>query len=123
MGFTDAFINAALNAAIPDDTFYVSLHTADPGTTGANELTGNAYARQGTVSYATAASRAKASDAPLTFGPATPAGWPAATHFGLWSASSGGTFHGGAALGTARTVNAGDSAQFAVGTLQVTSPA
>ena len=33
---------------------YVSLHTADPGVAGANEVAGGAYARQGTVAFANA---------------------------------------------------------------------
>ena len=33
-------------------TAYVSLHTADPADTGASEISGNAYARQGPVVFA-----------------------------------------------------------------------
>jgi hypothetical protein len=35
-------------------TAYVSLHIADPGTTGANEVSGGAYARQGPIAFANA---------------------------------------------------------------------
>ena len=35
-------------------TAYVSLHTADPGDTGANEISGSAYARVGPVTFGNA---------------------------------------------------------------------
>ncbi|WP_068059426.1 phage tail fiber protein [Nocardia xishanensis] len=71
---------------------YVSLHTADPSTTGANEATGGGYARvQGTWS---SGSGGALSMAELTF--TAPAG--TYTHVGLWSASSSGTFYDKAAL-------------------------
>ena len=35
-------------------TCYVSLHTADPVDTGANEVSGSAYARVGPVTFANA---------------------------------------------------------------------
>lgn len=66
---------------------YVSLHTADPGTTGTNEVSGGGYAR-----------------APLSWVPGpvdgqvtgtatvTVASGVAVTHVGVWSAASGGTF-------------------------------
>lgn len=81
---------------------YVSLHTADPGTTGTSEATGGspAYARKA-ITWAS----------PVTGGDLTqttpnpvfdvPAG--TYTHFGLWSAASGGTFYGGGALSASET--------------------
>ena len=72
---------------------YASLHTADPGATGVNEVTGGspAYARKA-LSWDTAAS----GSIPLkaTF-PVFDV--PAATtvaYVGLWSLASGGTFYG-----------------------------
>lgn len=80
---------------------YLSLHTADPGTTGANEATGGspAYAR-------IAASAGSASGGIVTFGNAV-FNAPAATytHVGAWSAATGGTFRGGDALATPVTVS------------------
>ncbi len=39
--------NAALAGGLtPATTYYFSLHSADPGTTGANEISGGGYARQ-----------------------------------------------------------------------------
>lgn len=77
---------------------YVSLHTADPGTTGASEATGGtpAYARKA-VTFP-AATTGSATATAVTFD--IPAG--TYTHFGFWSAATGGTFRGGGAIsGTA----------------------
>ncbi|WP_280389784.1 phage tail fiber protein [Nocardia wallacei] len=71
---------------------YVSLHTSDPGSTGANELSGGSYARvQGTWTSGTTGTLSMPE---LTFNS------PAATitHVGLWSASTAGTFYDKAAL-------------------------
>lgn len=43
----DKILRAVLNAeSFSVTTVYVSLHDADPGETGANEITGGSYARQ-----------------------------------------------------------------------------
>lgn len=68
---------------------YISLHTASPGTTGANEATGGspAYARQLTTwtdggdDGVIAGSQVTIDVAAGTY-----------THFGVWSASSAGTY-------------------------------
>lgn len=69
-------------------TLYVSLHTDDPGTTGANEVTGGtpAYARKG--SAFTSGTGGSITGAKVTFDV------PAVTvkYAGLWSAATGGTF-------------------------------
>ena len=72
---------------------FLSLHTATPGTTGANEATGGApaYARKATVVTATSGT---GTSTQVTFD--VPAG--TYTHFGTWSASTAGTFYGGNAL-------------------------
>lgn len=71
---------------------WISAHTGDPGTTGTNEVTGGSYARQQTTWSSASGS-----------GPVTRAGLqvtipiPAATtvtHFGLFTAVTGGTFEG-----------------------------
>lgn len=93
---------------------YTSIHTASPGTTGANEATGGspAYARKAPTFNAAGAA------GPLGSGtqPATPGvAWsneltfdaPAGTysHFGGWSASTAGTFRGGNALAASQTLS------------------
>src|SRR5437870_8328943 len=75
---------------------YVSLHTASPGTTGTNEVTGGspAYARKA-VTWNAASGADLDNNANPVFD--VPAG-TTITHYGLWSASTGGTFYGGDAL-------------------------
>ena len=116
MAFTNA-AKATMVDALLSGTIYVSLHTATPGTDGANELSGNDYARQLTAFTAAGADGITENTGDETFGPADPAGWTEATYFGLWSAATDGTFHGGFALTTPRTVAAGDSAKCAAGDL------
>lgn len=93
--FSDAGVNDALNGE--NDTF-ISLHTASPGTTGAAEVTGGAYARVATTwSAASGSSRA---GSPVTIN--VPAS-TTVTHFGIWSAASGGTYKRGGALSSSET--------------------
>lgn len=119
MAFTDAFKSLLLDAQFQNGTVYVSLHTGDPSTTGANELSGNGYQRQLMEFNAAGADGVTENTNIETFGPATPAGWTEVTYFGLWSAQTEGTFRGGFALTTPQTVAAGNSAKFAAGALVV----
>jgi len=68
---------------------WISLHTADPGTTGTSEATGGspAYARKQTT-WTAGSSDGVVTGSQVTFDV------PAATYayVGLWSASTGGTF-------------------------------
>lgn len=82
--FSDAGVDAAL-AGITGAS--VSLHTADPGTTGASEVTGGTYARV-TTTWGSATASSKAGSQ-VTFN--VPAS-TTITHFGIWSAATGGTF-------------------------------
>ena len=90
MPLTDAGRNAALDGLATVATF-ASLHTGDPSTTGANEMTGGspAYARKG-ITWAASASGQKSNSAACLFDV------PASTvaYVGLWSAVTAGTFYG-----------------------------
>lgn len=69
---------------------HFSGHTADPSTTGANELTGGSYAR-------VAASWNSAASANLDHNGSVVINVPSSNdlaYIGYWSASSGGTFRG-----------------------------
>lgn len=70
---------------------YISIHTADPGTTGASEISGGspAYARQQTT-WTAGTADGVVTGSQVTFN--LPASTP--THFGIWSAATGGTFVG-----------------------------
>jgi hypothetical protein len=100
LALTDAAKNLMLNAlAGVNPTLsaaYASLHTADPGSTGTNEVSGGSppYARRA-ITWNTATSgdlddnTIPAFDVPAS---------TTITHFGLWSASTAGTFLGGGTL-------------------------
>jgi len=75
---------------------YVSLHTADPGETGANEFSDSGYARKA-INFNAATTSGAINNGQVDFnsivdGPVT------AAHFGLWTAASGGTFIFGGAF-------------------------
>lgn len=97
---------------------FVSLHTGDPGTTGASEVAGGSYARvNANTSFAAASGGSKATNAILDF-----AGMPAATitHVGIWDAASAGNFLVGGALSASKTTNAGDTFRLPSGQLSAT---
>lgn len=91
MGFTTAERDYHLDELDTRAT-YASLHTADPGETGANELTGGTppYARL-PLTWSPSSGGSKGA-AMVTFN--VPAG-VTVTHFGLWTAATGGTWRGG----------------------------
>lgn len=100
MPFVDAERNIAADAVAARIT-YLSLHTANPGTTGASEASGGApaYARKA-VTFG-AATAGTATSVEVTFD--VPAG--TYTHFGAWSAATAGTFRGGNALATSQVIS------------------
>ena len=73
---------------------WFSLHTGDPGTTGANEASGTGASRGQTVWAAANSSNGTKAGSQATVGAAA----QAYTHWGLWSAASGGVFHMGGPL-------------------------
>src|SRR4051812_22204639 len=89
--------NAIYNAIFKNTAFtgpatvYMSVHTAAPGLTGANEVVGNAYARQAIV-MGTPTGGAGANTSAPTFPAPTPANWGTLTHFGFWDALTNGNF-------------------------------
>lgn len=95
MAFTTAALNAATDG-IAGNITAISLHTADPSTTGASEVTGGTYARQ-TPTYGAASASSADITASLTFN--IPAG-TTVTHYGLWA---GATFYGGNTLATSES--------------------
>ena len=78
---------------------FLSLHSGDPGTTGANELSGGGYARQA-ITWAAASGGSVGNAGTASF---TTAGNVAVTYFGVWSAATGGTYYVGGALTAAVT--------------------
>jgi hypothetical protein len=101
---------------------YISLHTADPGDTGASEVSGGSYARQGPVTFANAGNNPTvASNTAIVIFPAATANWGTITHYGVRDAVTAGTFRGSGALTAAKTVNSGDTARFIAGALTITA--
>lgn len=94
---------------------YISLHTADPGETGINEVTGGSYARQ-SASFNVAASGATANSGVVDF-----ISMPAVTvtHIGLWDAATGGNFLWGGALAASKTTNSGDTFRIPAGDIDI----
>ena len=116
-GFGEALILTPLTTG-----GYISLHTADPGNTGSNEITGNGYARQGPVAFTNAgANPTVASNSAIVSYPPATANWGTITHYGLWDALTAGDYRGSGALTTAKAVNAGDTARFVAGALTITA--
>jgi hypothetical protein len=72
---------------------YISLHTASPGTTGANEVSGGSYARVQTTWGSASGGSSTGSQVTINV--------PASTtieYFGIWTAATGGTYIGGGPL-------------------------
>jgi hypothetical protein len=95
MPYTNAAKHAMLDE-LASLAVFVSLHTADPGTTGASEVSGGspAYARKAIAWNAASGGAIDSSNAPVFD---VPAG-TTVTHVGFWSAASGGTFYGSDAV-------------------------
>jgi hypothetical protein len=81
----------------------ISLHTADPSTTGGSEATGGspAYARK-TTTWTGGASDGSVVGSEVTIDAAA----GTYTHWGVWSATSGGTFIAGFALSSSVVLGA-----------------
>lgn len=108
----DAIFN---NTSYAVTTPYISLHTGDPGTTGASEVSGGSYAREdASAAFPAAASGAISSNADVEF-----VDMPTATvtHVGVWEAVSGGNFIAGGALSSSVAVTSGETFKFTSGDL------
>jgi hypothetical protein len=129
-GFTDALEQALLDHILNDpaytpDITHIGLSTTTPTEAGGNftEPVGNGYARVATAaadwSAASGAAPAqKVNTAVKTFPTAT-GSWGTVTHFGLFTASSGGTLRVWGALTTSKTIDNGDTASFAASSIEI----
>jgi hypothetical protein len=121
-GISTYLANALLDHVLRNTTYsrpatvYMSLHTADPGLTGTNEVNGGSYGRSATA-FDAAASRATQNTDQETF-----SGMPSCTvsHIGVWDTSSTGNFLCGGAMSGSKTYNAGDQAIINAGDLDIT---
>lgn len=115
--------NTGLDALFVTSTvYYLGLNTADPGTTGASEVTGGSYVRQA-ITFAAASSGSKASggaDAAQSFTgmPVEAGGCP---YLSIWTASTAGTYLGGGTTsGLSGAISAGSTINFASGAVTLT---
>ena len=97
---------------------YVSLHTADPGTTGASEVAGGTYARVAVAWNAPSGGAVTNSGALSINLPAS----TTAAYYGIWSASTAGTYYIGGALTPSVTTGASAGVvTIAIGALSTTA--
>ena len=97
--------------------WYLSLHTADPGLTGASEVvvgTDADYVRK-SVTFAAAASRSKATDSAATWTANAGATTYVVTHVGVWDALTAGNFLAYGALTVSETVVASGTFNLSIG--------
>lgn len=124
----DALFNNTAFANLAN--IYISLHTADPGEDGqgAGEVSGGSYARKQTApadwDTASGADPSTIQNATvITFVTAT-ASWGTVTHFGFWTSLAGTTeadFLGATPADTSRTIDNGETAEFAIDAITVTA--
>lgn len=105
-------------------TVYYALFTAAPSDAGGGtEVSGGSYARKAvtnnTTNFPNASGGSKSNGTAITFVTAT-ASWGVVTHFGIFDASTAGNLLNWAALTASKTIDNGDTAEFAVGAFTVT---
>ena len=125
MGLKATVRNSLVNALVNQTNYtaptaiYISLHTADPGDTGASEATYTSYARvNATNSFPVAASGSSSNDVAIQF-PTSTGGSNTVTHTGFWDAPTAGNWIGGGSLSVSKAIASGDTASFATSQLTV----
>lgn len=115
-GYSATAANHALNTELAIYT-WIKLHTGVPGAAATTNAAGNTTRKQAT--WRSAASGASSNSAAVT--------WTSVsttedyTHWSCWSAETSGTF-GFSGTITANAVTAGDTFEFAIDDLDVTTP-
>lgn len=96
---------------------YVSLHTADPGLIGSNEVTGGSYARKAlTLDAASSKSSSNGVAVEFTSMPAV-----SVLYGGVWDqGGTAGNFYASGSLSASKIVNSGDTFQFPIGNFTIT---
>jgi hypothetical protein len=92
---------------------HVSLHTADPSTNGANEVTGSPYTRE-LADWVPATGGTAVNDGAIVF---DVPGSTTIAFIGYWSAGTAGTFYGSRALDTNQTFATAGTYTIAAGNL------
>jgi hypothetical protein len=123
MPLSNYLANKVLTDNFDTGSVFVALYSSNPGNdgTGGTDVTNTIRAAgRPAGSFGAVAARAVSNDASVDFG--TSAGAAAVSHFGLWSAATGGNFLGGGALQVTRNVQNGDPVAFLTGDLSVSLP-
>ena len=105
-------------------TVYVGLHTSNPDEDDSGtEVSGGSYARVSVTNNATnwpaASGGAKSNGTAVTF-PTASASWGTVTHFGIYDAASAGNLLYYGALTASKSIDSGDTAEFAIGEIDIT---
>jgi hypothetical protein len=100
---------------VPSATYYLSLHTANPGTTGTSEAS---IGRQ-TIQFGASSGGTQASITAQNW--ASAAGGQTYGFFGIWTAITGGTFVRGGLLASNITPTTGSPISVAVGAITLTA--
>jgi hypothetical protein len=115
----DLIFNAT-NATAPT-AIHLSLHTADPGVAGSNEVSGSAYARQNvTASFPAASGGTLENNVAVVFPTVTSPAYTV-THWGLWTASTAGTYIYGGPITPNRTHAIGTVPRFEIGEIDLSA--
>jgi hypothetical protein len=110
-----AELDAAQNAIIVSGTtYYLSLHTADPGATGASESSEGRKA----ITFGASSNGTQTSTNAQNWASAVGGSY---TNFGLWTAASGGTYLRGGALTPPISPTSGSAINFATGEFTLTA--
>ena len=109
------------SAAWSQFTPYLSLHTADPSTTGASEVTSGTcpgYVRKA-VTFGTDTGGVFSNSTAVT-GPTASGDWVSTSWYGIWDAETTGNFIAKCQLDTPKTVLSGDHYEFAIAAISIT---
>lgn len=115
----NALLNTFRNTSFSVTTIYISLHTASPGTTGANEVTGGAYARVAVTFGAPSLGSMTNTGIISVNVPAS----TTVTHFSYWDSSNTGAtpvpgnWLAGTALAASQSFGSSGTLSFAIGQL------
>ena len=105
-------------------THYVSFHTGDPGTDGANEYTSNGIARVsiGAQTVGTDSDSADSENDAAVTSAAAGGATSAITYVGLWTASTGGVFLAKHELASSVTLALGEKFNIPIDDLDISFP-
>jgi hypothetical protein len=113
----NSFLDALCrNVSYANAAVYVKLHIGDPGSAGANNAAGNTTRQQATFSAASGGAITNSADVVWTNVSTS----ETYSHVSLWTASSGGTYLGNAALASSQAVVAGNNFRIVAGDLDIT---